>query len=127
MPTASRNARRTCSGTLPVDFQHDVPSGGHLTLKPDPRCGVKVSVNLCPFEKFARLAQGAETIPRNEVVIRAIALTRARRARREGDGELQGGVAHQEFAHQRGLAGTRRRGDDEQTAFHVVETVTSDR
>src|SRR5690606_35222142 len=103
-------------GALPVDLQDDVLAGGHPLLDPGPGGGIEVVVHLRPFEEVARVAPADEFVAVEELVVHAVHLARAGRARRAGHRKPEVGQLAEEGAHQRGLAGARGRGDHEQAA-----------
>ena len=67
-------------GALPVDLEEDVAAGADLLLEPALRRPVVITMDLGPLEEFTLVAQGAEALHIDEVIVLAVHLARARRA-----------------------------------------------
>jgi len=77
---------------------------------------VEVVEDLCVLEELAPLDHPPKLVRCDEMVIATLDLVGARRARRVGDGKAQLRLAFHQGLHETGLAGTRGRRDDVQTA-----------
>src|SRR5712664_4423794 len=82
------------------------------------RRSVMVAVHLRPFHERAFADHLLEPLFADEVVIDAVLLVPAGRARRVADGEDRSGVRRDQAARERGLPGPRRRAEDEQEGLH---------
>jgi hypothetical protein len=102
---------RTCCA-LPVDFEQYIAAGRQLVGNPLLRRAVEIAMHLGPFEEFVARDHGLEFDVIDEMVFAAVLLARPRPARGVGDGEVNAAFLLQQQADQRGLAGSRRRGDD---------------
>src|SRR5205823_8239715 len=80
------------------------------------RSAVIVAVHDGPFEKFAALTSRDELVGRDEKIVDAVLLARARRARRPRDGVAEARHLRQDAPDERALAAARRRTDDKQDA-----------
>src|SRR5712691_4834907 len=101
-----------------------LPAGAHAPLQRIEdhllRSAVAVAVHLGALEKLAAAAHGEERRVVDEVVVDAILLARAWRARGVRDGELEARVLPHQRVDQRRLARPRRRGDHEQKPAHSM-------
>src|SRR5579859_7462920 len=102
------------SRALPVDLENYVCAPRERIRDHFLRGAVVIPMDFRAFEEFAALAHGEERGVVDEVVLAAVYLARARRARRIGNRELQAGILAEDGIDERALAGSRRRGDDEE-------------
>src|SRR5438105_12031935 len=105
---------------LPVNFEDQVVAALQRIEDRLLRSAVAVAVDLGALEKLAAAAHGEERRVVDEVVVDAILLARAWRARGVRDGELEARVLPHQRVDQRGLARPRRRGDHEQKPAHSM-------
>src|SRR6266850_2436734 len=105
---------------LPVNFEDQVVAALERIEDHLFRSAVAVAVHLGALEKLATAAHGEKRRVVDEVVVDAILLARAWRARGVRDGELEAWVLPHQRVDQRRLARPRRRGDHEQKPAHSM-------
>jgi hypothetical protein len=94
-------------------------SAGFTVGNPLLRRAVEIAMDLGPFEEFVARDHGLEFDVIDEMVFAAVLLARPRPARGVGDGQVNAAFLLQQQADQRGLAGSRRRGDDKKISRHA--------
>ena len=114
--TASGMSRRTC--IAPCQSISSSTSLPRATWSPEPRRGrrVPVAVDERVLEELARGLERRERALVDEVVVHAVDLAGARRARRVGHRQPDAGLALEQRGDEAGLAAARWRGEDEQAA-----------
>ena len=96
-------------GALPVDIEQHVAAGSHRIFHRPTRGAVKIAVNLCPFQQRIAIPQALEFTRGNEMVVNAVNLALAARARRDADGQADILVLVEQVARNRRFARARWR------------------
>ena len=106
---------------LPIDLQEHVMVAGELGLDPLARGAVVVAVDVRVLEEFVRGDHFLEFRARDEEVIDAVLLARARRARGPRRRQVDVRLALQQSIHERGLAGAGRGDNHEEVAARPTQ------